>query len=303
MPRPIWSGTITFGLLNIPVQLMTAERHTDLHFRMLDSRNNAPIRYERVNEETGEEVPWKDIVKAFEYDKGSYVVIEKEDFAKAAPESTESVDIEAFVDPDDIGVEYFEKPYYLVPAKKAEKGYVLLRETLKRLKTAGLARVVIRTREYLALVMPRDEALLLMLLRYPQELVSADEYAFPDKKLSAYRVSPKELEMAETLVKSMVGEWQPDEYRDDFRMRLRKVIEERVKAQEGTVRAPAAEETEIPKNAATNVVDFMSLLKKSIDSNKRTPAADRAPAKAAKKATKKSAKSARKGSAKKRKAS
>jgi len=303
MPRPIWSGTITFGLLNIPVQLMTAERHTDLHFRMLDSRNNAPIRYERVNEETGEEVPWKDIVKAFEYDKGSYVVIEKEDFAKAAPESTESVDIEAFVDPDDIGVEYFEKPYYLVPAKKAEKGYVLLRETLKRLKTAGLARVVIRTREYLALVMPRDEALLLMLLRYPQELVSADEYAFPDKKLSAYRVSPKELDMAETLVKSMIGEWKPETYRDDFRARLRKVIEERVKAQEGTVRAPAVEETEIPKNAATNVVDFMSLLKKSIDSNKRTPAADRAPAKAAKKATKKSAKSARKGSAKKRKAS
>lgn len=301
MPRPIWSGTITFGLLNIPVQLMTAERHTDLHFRMLDSRNNAPIRYERVNEETGEEVPWKDIVKAFEYDKGSYVVIEKEDFAKAAPESTESVDIEAFVDPDDIGVEYFEKPYYLVPAKKAEKGYVLLRETLKRLKTAGLARVVIRTREYLALVMPRDEALLLMLLRYPQELVSADEYTFPDKKLSAYRVAPKELDMAETLVKSMVGEWQPDEYRDDFRMRLRKVIEERVKAQEGTVRAPAtSEEAEMPKNAATNVVDFMSLLKKSIDSNKRTPAAERAPAKTAKKAAKKSTKSARKRPAKKR---
>ena len=301
MPRPIWSGTITFGLLNIPVQLMTAERHTDLHFRMLDSRNNAPIRYERVNEETGEEVPWKDIVKAFEYDKGNYVVIEKEDFAKAAPESTESVDIEAFVDPGDIGVEYFEKPYYLVPAKKAEKGYVLLRETLKRLKTAGLARVVIRTREYLALVMPRDEALLLMLLRYPQELVGTDEYALPDKKLSAYRVSPKELDMAETLVKSMIGEWKPDEYHDDFRQRLRKVIEERVKAQEGTVRAPAAaEETEMPKNAATNVVDFMSLLKKSIDSNKRTPAAGRASAKSSKKSAKKSAKSARKPPAKKR---
>ena len=185
-------------------------------------------------------------------------------------------------------------------AKKAEKGYVLLRETLKRLKTAGLARVVIRTREYLALVMPRDEALLLMLLRYPQELVSADEYTFPDKKLAAYRVSPKELDMAETLVKSMIGEWQPAEYRDDFRARLRKVIEERVKAQEGTVRAPAAEEAEMPKNAATNVVDFMSLLKKSIDSNKRTPAAERSPSKTAKKAAKKSAKSARKRPAKKR---
>ncbi|HXS72951.1 MAG TPA: Ku protein [Rhodanobacteraceae bacterium] len=297
--RPIWSGTISFGLLNIPVQLLTAERHTDLHFRMLDSRNNARIRYERINEETGEEVPWKDIVKAFEYDKGSYVVLEKEDFAKAAPESTESVDIEAFVNPDSIGAEYFEKPYYLVPAKKAEKGYVLLRETLKRLKTAGLARVVIRTREYLALVLPRDEALLLMLLRFPQELVPADEYAFPDKKPAAYRISAKELEMAESLVKSMVGKWQPQNYHDDFRERLVAVIEERVKAK-GVVRTPTAAETELPKNAATNVVDFMSLLKKSIDAKQRTPARDvptgKAPAKSAKATT-------RKRPARKRKAS
>lgn len=269
--RPIWSGTITFGLLNIPVQLMPGERHVDLHFRMLDSRNNARIRYERVNEETGDEVPWKEVVKAFEYDKGNYVVIEKEDFEKAAPESTESVDIEAFVDATDIGPEYFEKPYYLVPAKKAEKGYVLLRETLKRLKTAGLARVVIRTREYLALVLPRDNALLLMLLRYPQEIVADDEYAFPDKKISAYRVSAKELDMAESLVKSMVGKWKPDAYHDDFRERLTKVIEARIKAK-GGVRAPAAEETAMPKNASTNVVDFMSLLQKSIKDNKRTPA-------------------------------
>jgi len=296
MPRPIWSGTITFGLLNIPVQLMTAERHTDLHFRMLDSRNNARIRYERVNEETGEEVPWKDIVKAFEYDKGSYVVLEKEDFARAAPESTESVDIEAFINPDSIGAEYFEKPYYLVPAKKAEKGYVLLRETLKRLKTAGLARVVIRTREYLALVVPHEDALLLMLLRFPQELVPADEYAFPDKKPAAYRISPKELEMAESLVKSMIGKWQPQNYHDDFRERLVKVIEERVKAK-GVVRTPSAAETELPKNAATNVVDFMSLLKKSIDAKQRTPAAGRATEKKA--AAKKSAKSTRKKPARK----
>ena len=269
--RPIWSGTITFGLLNIPVQLMPGERHVDLHFRMLDSRNNARIRYERINEETGEEVPWKEIVKAFEYDKGNYVVLDKEDFAKAAPESTESVDIEAFIDGGDIGPEYFEKPYYLVPAKKAEKGYVLLRETLKRLKTAGLARVVIRTREYLSLVLPRDNALLLMLLRYPQEIVAEEEYAFPDKKLSAYRVSEKELDMAETLVKSMVGKWKPDEYHDDFRERLTKVIEARIKAK-GGVRAPSAEEVAMPKNAATNVVDFMSLLQKSIDNKQRTPA-------------------------------
>jgi DNA end-binding protein Ku len=216
-------------------------------------------------------VPWKEIVKAFEYDKGNYVVLEKEDFEKAAPESTESVDIEAFIDASAIGPEYFEKPYYLVPAKKAEKGYVLLRETLKRLKTAGLARVVIRTREYLSLVMPRDDALMLMLLRYPQEIVSEEEYAFPDKKISAYRVNQKELDMAETLVKSMVGEWNPDEYHDDFRERLTKVIEARIKAK-GGVRAPSAEEVAMPKNASTNVVDFMSLLQKSIKDNKRTPA-------------------------------
>jgi DNA end-binding protein Ku len=281
--RPIWSGTITFGLLNIPVQLMSGERHVDLHFRMLDSRNNARIRYERVNEETGDEVPWKEVVKAFEYDKGNYVVLDKEDFAKAAPESTESVDIEAFIDASEIGPEYFEKPYYLVPAKKAEKGYVLLRETLKRLKTAGLARVVIRTREYLALVLPRGDALLLMLLRYPQEIVPVDEYAFPDKKLSAYRVSAKELDMAESLVKSMIGEWNPDEYHDDFRERLTKVIEARIKAK-GGVRAPSAEEVAMPKDASTNVVDFMSLLQKSIKDNKRTPA-------------KKSGSAAKKGSA------
>ena len=292
MPRPIWTGTLSFGLLNVPIQLMSGERRTDLSFRMLDSRNNKPVRYERVNSETGEEVAWKDIVKAYEYDKGSYVVLDKEDFAKAAPESTESVDIEAFVDADAIGPEYFEKPYYLVPAKKAEKGYVLLRETLKRLKTSGLARVVIRTREYLALVLPRDDALLLMLLRYPQEIIADEEYVFPDKKLSAYRVSQKELDMAEALVHSMVGEWNPDAYHDDFRERLTKVIEARIKA-EGGVRAPA-EETAMPKNASTNVVDFMALLKKSIDDKKRTPARKEVPAKkaAAKKSSSKPRESA-----------
>lgn len=279
MPRPIWTGTISFGLLNIPVQLMSAERRVDLHFRMLDSRDNARIRYERVNAETGEEVPWKDVVKAFEYDKGSYVVIDKEDFRKAAPESSESVDIEAFVDPAQIGPEYFEKPYYLVPAKKAEKGYVLLPETLKRLKIAGLARVVIRTREYLSLVLARGDALVLILLRFPQEIVPADEYALPDKKLSAYRITAKELEMAQSLVESMVSKWAPKAYRDEFREKLSRVIKARIRTKGKTVRGPAAEEAESPEGAATNLVDFMSLLKKSIDSNRRTPAQKRTPAK------------------------
>src|SRR4030095_9709088 len=140
MARPIWNGTISFGLLNVPVQLHSGERSLDLHFRMLDSRDNSPVRYERVNSETGEEVPWKEIVKGFEYSKGSYVVIDEEDIRKAAPESTGT---------DEIDRMYFEKPYYLVPGKKAEKGYVLLREVLAKTGKVGIARVVIRTRQYL----------------------------------------------------------------------------------------------------------------------------------------------------------
>jgi DNA end-binding protein Ku len=271
MARPIWSGTLSFGLLNVPVSLMTGERSVDLHFRMLDSRSNTPVRYERVNAETGEEVPWKEIVKAFEYAKGSYVVLEPEDIKSASSEGREVVDVKAFVDAGSIGPEYFEKPYFLVPGKKAEKGYVLLRETLKRTGKIGIARVVVRTREYLAAVMPRGHALMLMLLRYPQELVDASDYKIPEGKASEYRVSDKEIQMAEQLIESMSDEWKPDDYRDEFRDRLRKVIEKRMKSK-GLVTPPADEEEEMPENAATNVVDFMSLLQQSLATNKRTPA-------------------------------
>jgi DNA end-binding protein Ku len=271
MARPIWSGTLSFGLLNVPVSLMTGERSVDLHFRMLDSRSNTPVRYERVNAETGEEVPWKEIVKAFEYAKGSYVVLEPEDIKSASSEGREVVDVKAFVAADSIGPEYFEKPYYLVPGKKAEKGYVLLRETLKRTERIGIARVVIRTREYLAAVMPRGDALMLMLLRYPQELVDAADYRIPEGAASDYRITDKEISMAEQLIESMSDEWTPADYRDEFRDRLRKVIEKRMKSK-GVVQPATEDEAAEPENAATNVVDFMSLLQQSLASKKRTPA-------------------------------
>jgi DNA end-binding protein Ku len=271
MARPIWTGTLSFGLLNVPIKLMTAERKVDLHFRMLDQRNNAPVRYERVNAESGEEVPWKDIVKAFEYQKGSYVVLEESDIRDAASDAREVVEIDTFIDAKSITPGYFEKPYFLVPAKKAEKGYVLLRETLKKTGRIGIARVVIRTREYLAAVMPQDDALMLILLRYPQEMVSADEYALPDKPADEYRISARELDMASELIESMSGAWQPSEYRDEFREKLSKAIEKRL-ASKG-VTATVNEDEEVAENAATNVVDFMALLKKSIDSKQRTPAA------------------------------
>ena len=195
MARPIWAGTLSFGLLNVPVSLMPGERRNDLHFRMLDSRNNAAVKYERVNAETGEEVPWKDIVKAFEYEKGNYVVLDPDDVKSAASAGKEAVEIETFVDADAISPQYFEKPYVLVPGKKAEKGYVLLRETLKSTGKAGIGRVVIRTKEYLCAVLPQGDALVLEILRFEEEIVDATEYKLPSGKAAEYRVSAKELAM------------------------------------------------------------------------------------------------------------
>lgn len=284
MARPIWTGTLSFGLLNVPVSLMSGERSVDLHFRMLDSRSKTPIRYERVNADTGEEVPWKDIVKAFEYKKGSYVVLKPEDLRSASSEGKEAVEVEAFVDQDAIGPEFFEKPYYLVPGKKAEKGYVLFRETLKKTGKIGIARVVIRTREYLSAVVPKGNALVLILLRYAQELIDPEEYVIPDKKPSAYRISAKEMEMAERLVESMAEAWKPEAYRDDFRDRLRKVIDKRIKTKGGVVEKE--EEASLPENATTNVVDFMALLQKSLGANGGEGASKKAASsKAASKAT------------------
>ncbi|MGE4457651.1 MAG: Ku protein [Stenotrophomonas sp.] len=276
MARPIWTGTLSFGLLNVPVSLMSGERRVDISFRMLDSRDRKPIRFERVNAETGEEVPWKDIVKAFEYDKGSYVVVDKEDIASAAPQTHDSIDVEAFVERGEISLRFYEKPYVIVPGKKAEKGYVLLRETLRDTGRVGIARVVIRTREYLCAVVPEGDALLLLMLRYPQELVDPAEYRLPEGKPADYRISRREAEMAASLIESMSVAWRADDYQDEFRGRLEAIIRKRLKAKGATTRI--VDEHAEPEDAATNVVDFMALLQKSLDENKRTPAGKRAPA-------------------------
>jgi DNA end-binding protein Ku len=298
--RPIWTGTISFGLLNIPVQLMPGERKTDLHFRMLDSRDNAPIRYERVNAESGEEVPWKDIVKAFEYAKGNYVVLDEDDIRDAASEGRETVEISAFVDEHEIDTRYFEKPYVLTAGRKAEKGYVLLRETLRNQRKVGIARVVIRTREYLSMVKPLGDALVLILLRFPQELIELDEYALPSADLAALKLRKAELDMARQLIESMAVPWQPEDYRDEFRERLVKVIQARLKAGGHTTAVDTAAPAE--EEPATNVVDFMALLRQSIESRKRTAAKSprKAPGRASKAAAKKRA-PAKKRAAKKAK--
>ncbi|HVH36650.1 MAG TPA: Ku protein [Tahibacter sp.] len=268
MPRPIWNGTLSFGLLQVPVQLMPGERSTDLHFRMLDGRTKSPIRYERVNAETGEEVPWKEIVKAYEYAKGSYAIVDEKELKRVAPESTETIDIEAFVDAEAIDERHFEKPYVLVPGKRADKGYVLLRETLRRTGKVGIARLVIRTRQYLAMLKPQERALILILLRFPQELVDTDEYSLPAAGAAGQRISARELEMAAQLVDSMTAPWRPADYKDEFRAKLLKVVEASVR--KGGRRVARIEPLETAVEPSSNVVDFMGLLERSLASGKRT---------------------------------
>jgi DNA end-binding protein Ku len=282
MPRPIWNGVISFGLLNVPVSLYTGEKRVDLHFRMVDSRSKTPIRYERVNAETGEEVPWKDIVQAFEYEKGNYVVLSEAELASVAPEGKESIELDEFVERSSIPSEFYEKPYYLVPAKKAEKGYVLLREVLRGRDLAGIGHVMIRTRRYLCAVLVRDDALILNLLRFQQEVVPLDEFSFPEADLKKLRISSRELEMAEQLIESMTVEWDPGRYVDDYRERLVKLVDKHIASKQGLVKEAKGEERE-PEGAATNVVDFMALLKNSL--NRKASGGAAKPAASKKKAT------------------
>ena len=260
MPRPIWKGHISFGLVNVPVTLYPAEQRTDLQFHMIDSRNQARIRYERVNEETGEEVRWDQIVKGYEFDGGNYVFVTDEDLKAAAPEATRTIDIEGFVDLDSIDLVYFDRPYYLEPGKRGEKGYALLREVLEKTGKAGIAKVVIRTRQYLAALVPRGDALVLNLLRYNADLRSPKDLDLPHGSAKALGISPGEVKMAETLVNSMTTDWKPDEFRDEYRDALKKYIAKKARAGEAhEVATPQEIEEEIPET-----YNIMDLLQQSV---------------------------------------
>lgn len=255
--RPIWRGQITFGLVQVPVMLQSAESRRELKFNMLDSENHARIRYQRINEATGEEVPWDRIVKAYEYGDSNYIELTEEDFKRAAVKATKSVEIEQFVDEREISPLYFETPYYLVPDKNGEKGYALLREALLRTKKVGVARVVIRTREYLSVLRADGLCLELLVLRFNQEL---RERPAKLPSLKEARVQPKELDMAVTLVESMAGEWNPEAYHDQYSAELMKWIEKKAKA--GGVSPPAEEEEE--ETPAGRIINFAELLQKSL---------------------------------------
>lgn len=260
MARAIWKGSISFGLVNIPVGLYSAESRDEIHFKLLDRRNMSPIHYKRVNEESGREVPWEETVRGYEFADGKYVALTDEDLKRAAPEATQTIDIVDFVDLDEISPLYFDKPYYLVPEKKGAKAYALLREVLRRTGKVGIAKVVIRTRQYLAAVVARGDVLTLELMRYAHELRDPKELDVPHGKQG---VSERELKMAEHLVKGMVEAWHPEKYKDDYRRDVMKMIEERVEA--GQLEASPEPVPRPERPAGAKVVDLMALLKRSVE--------------------------------------
>ena len=271
MARGLWKGAISFGLVNVPVELYSAQkRSNELDLTMLDRRDMAPVGYKRVNKANGKEVPWEDVVKGYEYEDGRYVVLSDEDFRRANPELAKTVDILAFVDLADIPPQYFDTPYYLGPGKRGEKAYALLRDALRKAGKAGIAMVVIRTKQYLAALVSEGEALMLNTLRYHDEVKSAEDLEIPEKLKGAH-VTAKELDMALRLVGDMSDKWQPGKYHDTYREDLLKRIEEKVKA--GQTEQITEPEKEPKGEKRGEVIDLMALLKKSVE--KRTEKAEK----------------------------
>lgn len=261
MSRATWEGQLEFGLISIPVALYSSERTSELTFHLVDGRDNARIRNVRINQETGNEVPWDQIVRAFEHAEGQYVLLKEEDFARAAVKATRAIHIDTFVDRDDIDPLYFEKPYVLVPRLGAEKTYVLLREALKGTGKIGIARVVIRSRQYLLALMPEGHAIMADRMRFPDELRSPDEFNLPTSWLREYGISAQELDAAEKLVKALASDWKPDRYHDEYREVLLDWIDK--KARTGEV-VPEPEGLQEPAREEAPD-DLLNLLERSLE--------------------------------------
>ena len=252
--RAIWKGSISFGLVSIPVSLYPATHREELKFRLLRKTDLSPVNYKRVAEADGKEVPWEDIVKGYEYEKGKFVVMKEEDFKRVDIEATQTVDIQSFVKLEEINPVLFYKPYYLEAGKGGDKAYVLLHNTLVESDRIGIAKVVIKTRQHLAAVKPQQNGLMLELMHFPEELVDVSEFKTPSQRTAG----KKELNMAKQLVDSMSDKWQPEAYTDDYREAVEKMIEQ--KREHGGGKEPAPARRSKPANA----VDLVSVLQRSI---------------------------------------
>ncbi|MGV3771946.1 MAG: Ku protein [Verrucomicrobiales bacterium] len=253
--RAIWKGSISFGLVNIPIGLYPATRRDDISFRQLRGSDLSPINYKRVAEVDAQEVPWEQIVKGYEYEKGRFIVMKDEDFEKANVEATQTIHITDFVDIDEIDPMFYDKPYYLEPQKGGKKAYALLRDVLRDTKKVGIAKVVLKTKQHLAALKPRGDALVLELMHFPEEVLEPAGLDLPVKEA----LGKKEVEMAKALVETMSDKWEPSRYKDEYHEQIMKVIEEKI--QRGGKDLPA------PKSkgkAATNVVDLVAVLQQSL---------------------------------------
>ena len=252
--RPLWKGAISFGLVTIPVSLYPATRREELKFRLLRKSDHSPINYKRIAEADGKEVPWDEIVKGYEYEKGKYIILKEEDFTRVDVEATQTVDIINFVKIDEVDPLLFYKPYYLEVGKGGDKAYVLLREALVKSGKIAIAKVVIRARQHLAAIKPQKNGLMLELMHFPSELIDVSEFKAPAQK----SVSKAEMQMAEELIESMTTDWKPEQYTDEYRDALENLIEEKI--EHGDKAAPAPSKKKQP----SNVVDLVSVLQKSI---------------------------------------
>ena len=262
MARALWKGAITFGLVNIPVELHSAEDRKSFKFSMLDKRDFSPVGYKRYSKKSGKEVEWANIIKGYEYEKDQYVVLSEEDFRRANVKATQTIDIQAFVPEDEVPCEYFETPYYLAPGPRGQKVYALLRETLRATKRIAIAEVVIRTTQHLAAVVVNGRALMLNTLRYQDELREASGLDLPAEGLKSAGVTPKEIELAKRLVDDMTEHWKPAEFKDTYHQDLMARIKQKIKqGQTKEMTAPSKDGDERPR---AQVIDLADLLKQSL---------------------------------------
>lgn len=280
--RTLWKGAITFGLVHIPVGLHTASVEQGIDFDWLDKRSMDPVGYRRINKRTGREIDKDNIVKGFEYEDGKYVVISPEEIEAVYPRTTQTIEIQRFIDAQELPFLYLERPYYVAPINKGQKVYALLREVLLKTGKLGLAKVVIATKQHLAVLVPSGRAMVLNLLRWGDEVKTLEGLDLPAAGVKGANVRAAEMKMAEQLVDSMSGKWKPEDFKDEFKSAVMKIVQKKVKA--GDTETVIEPEEDAPEDSS-NVIDLTELLQRSLKGGKASradaPAARKRGAKAA----------------------
>ena len=294
--RTLWKGAITFGLVHIPVGLHTASTEQGVDFDWLDKRSMDRVGYKRVNKRTGKEIARENIVKGIEYEDGQYVVISPEEIEAAYPRTTQTIEIQRFIEASEIPFLYLERPYYVAPINKGHKVYALLREVMVKTGKIGLAKVVIATKQHLAALVPAGEVLVLNLLRWGDEVKPVEGLDLPAAGVKGAKITAAEMKMAEQLVKDMSGKWKPEEFKDEFKHAVMKLVEKKVKA--GDTETVIEPEEEAPSQGA-EVIDLTELLTRSLRGGKAAKASGAAPAKKTAAPKKKTGATAKKAAGKK----